>query len=278
MTDAADPAPPQPNPAAAPAHRPMPKIRDINRQEIETALRLGWEDFRAETGFGLFFGAFYAFGGMILWLLLTEWDLPYVMIPLGLGFPLIGPFIAVGLYEVSRQRQRGEKLRWGHVLGVMLEQRKRELGWMAFVTLFIFWIWFYQARTLMVLFLQKMSFSSTEQFFDIVFSTTEGIAFLMVGTGVGAILALVLFSSTVVAIPLLLERDRDFVTALITSWNAVRMNPQCMIAWGLIVTAAVMAGMLTAFLGLIVVLPVLGHATWHLYQRLVEPEEEAAEA
>ena len=268
MTDASDPTPQ----AAAAPPRPMPKIRQINREDLREVVRLGWEDFRAESGFGLFFGAFYAFGGMILWLLLTRWDVPWLMLPLGLGFPLIGPFIAVGLYEVSRQRQAGEKLRWGHVLGVIAEQRKRELGWMAFVTLFIFWVWFYQARTIMVIFLQKMSFSSEEQFFNIVFSTSEGIGFLVVGTGVGAVLSLVLFASTVVAIPLLLERDRDFVTALITSWQSVLQNPQCMIVWGIIVTAAVMAGLLTFFLGLIVVLPVLGHATWHLYQRLVEPE------
>ncbi|MGG7568019.1 DUF2189 domain-containing protein [Rhodovulum sp. DZ06] len=272
MTDAAKPAQPALSPSEA-ALPPMPKIRRIEAADIKDALRLGWEDFRAATGFGLFFGAFYAFAGMILWLMLSEWNMPWLMIPLGVGFPLLGPFIAVGLYEVSRQRQRGEKLRWGHVLGVMVEQRKRELGWMAFVTLFIFWVWLYQIRLLLAIIMGKMSFSSLDQFMGLVFTTAEGWTFLTIGAGVGALLALALFSSTVVSIPLLLDRDRDFITALITSWQSVIQNPRCMIAWGLVVTAAVMAGMATFFLGLIVVLPVLGHATWHLYQKLVEPEE-----
>lgn len=285
MTDATDPQAIQPPEnalmddqdrraaaARAAGFRPMPKVLTVSEADLKACLRLGWEDFRAQSGFGLFFGAFYAFGGMILWMLLSAWNMPWLMIPLGVGFPLLGPFVAVGLYEVSRQRARGEKSRWGHVLGVMIEQRRRELGWMAFVTLFIFWFWVYQVRLLLAIFMGHLSFSSMDRFVELMFTTTEGWSFLLVGTIDGALLSLALFSSTVVAIPMLLDRERDFVTALITSWQCVIRNPRVMILWGIIVTAAVMAGILTFFLGLIVALPVLGHATWHLYARLVGPE------
>ena len=260
MTDVATPPLPK-----------MPTVRSVSFQDLRDVLQLGWQDFRRAPGYGLFFGSFFAFGGMILWLLLSRWDMPWLMLPLAMGFPLIGPFVAAGLYEVSRQLARGEKLRAGHVLGVMFAQRKRELGWMAFVTLFIFWVWVYQVRLLLAVIMGRMSFSTMPQFMELVFSTSEGWTFLLIGTCVGAALSLVLFASTVASIPLLLDRERDFITALITSWQVVLRNPGPMLAWGVMVTALVMIGIGTFFLGLIVVLPVLGHATWHLYERTVAP-------
>jgi uncharacterized membrane protein len=260
--------------AATPPLPPMPTVRPVSYEDLGAVLRLGWQDFRRAPGYGLFFGSVFAFGGMILWLLLSRWNMPWLMLPLAVGFPLLGPFVAAGLYEVSRQLAAGEKLRWKHVLGVMFAQRKRELGWMAFVTLFIFWIWVYQVRLLMAIIMGRMSFSSMPQFMELVVTTSEGWTFLIVGTLVGALLSLVLFASTVVAIPLLLDRDRDFITALITSWQVVLRSPGPMLSWGVLVTALVMVGLGTFFLGLIVVLPVLGHATWHLYTRAVAPAAE----
>jgi uncharacterized membrane protein len=249
----------------------MPVVRTIGYQDLRDVLRLGVADFRRAPLFGLFFGGVFAAGGIVLWLLLGRWNIPWLMLPLMVGFPLLGPFVAAGLYEVSRLLARGAPLRWGHVLGVMAAQRKRELGWMAFVTLFIFWIWVYQVRLLLAVIMGHLSFSSLPRFLELLVTTPEGWIFLVVGTGVGAVLSLVLFASTVVAIPLLMDRDRDFVTALITSWQSVLRNPGPMIAWGALVTGLVMIGIGTAFVGLIVVLPVLGHATWHLYVRAVAP-------
>ncbi|MFT6772576.1 MAG: putative membrane protein [Paracoccaceae bacterium] len=257
--------------AAKPALPPMPTVREISFDDLREVLSLGWRDFRCAPGFGLFFGSVYAFGGLALWLLLTRWDMPWLMLPLAMGFPLLGPFVAAGLYDVSRRLARGDKLRWGQVLGVIAAQRKRELGWMAFVTLFIFWIWVYQVRLLLAVIMGHLSFSSVSRFLDLLVSTVEGWTFLFVGTGVGAVLSLVLFASTVVAIPLLLDRDRDFVTAVITSWQVVIRSPVPMLAWGAMVTAAVMGSIAFGFVGLIVTLPVLGHATWHLYVRAVAP-------
>ena len=257
---------------AAPAPRPMPKVLPITFDDLGAAFRAGVRDFKRAPLFGLFFGGVYAAGGWLMYWLFAVMQAPWAIIPVALAFPLIGPFVAVGLYDVSRRLDRGERLRWGDVLGVVFEQRRRELAWMAFVVMFICFVWFYQIRTLLAIFLQNESFHTMSDFLTILVTTQAGIAFLIVGTGVGAFLALVLFSVTVVAIPLLLERDRDFITAIVTSVKAVTTSPAPMVAWGLTVTALVMVATLAGFLGLMVVLPVLGHATWRLYQRLVAPE------
>ncbi|MCB2015889.1 MAG: DUF2189 domain-containing protein, partial [Sphingobium sp.] len=148
-------------------------------------------------------------------------------------------------------------------------QRGRELSWMAFVMLFFFWMWMYQVRLLIALFLGRLSFATLEKFFNIVLYTPEGWLFLAVGHLVGAALALVLFSITVVSIPLLMERNYDFVTAMITSVKSVIASPVVMLGWGVFVTLAIIAASLPLFAGLLVILPILGHATWHIYKRAV---------
>ena len=251
---------------------PSVKINTISFADVKAALAAGWRDFRQAPLIGLFFGAIYAAGGIAIWLLLSVYHEPWWIIPIAVGFPLIGPFVAVGLYETSRRLAAGQPLHMGEILTVILAQRKRQVAWMAFVVLFIFWMWLYEVRMLLAIFLGFKSFSSIEAFFSVVTTTPEGIGFLIVGTAVGAFISFVLFCTTVVAIPLLLDREIDLITAIIMSFKAVFQNLAPMIGWGITLVVLTFAALLPAFLGLLIVLPVLGHATWHLYTKLVAPE------
>ena len=264
----------EPSGVAAPLQPPT--VQTIGFADLGAALSAGWSDFREAPLFGLFFGAVYAIGGLAIVLFVTVLDWPYMVYPLAIGFPLIGPFVAVGLYEVSRRLEEGRPLAWGGVLGVVFAERRREMPWMAFVVLFVFWLWMYQVRLLLALFFGLKPIPTLAAFFELVFTTANGLTFLAVGHVVGGFLALVLFSVTVIACPLLLHKDYDFITAMITSVKTVVANPVPMIAWGAFVAVLLLLACVPAFLGLLVVLPVLGHATWHLYRRAVVPGERKA--
>ncbi len=259
---------PQAKPAATST---MPIVRRIGLSDLKMAFAAGLRDFFQAPLFGLFFGGFYALGGLLAVAFVARLDMHYMIYPLAIGFPLVGPFVAVGIYEVSRSLQDGRPLSWSGVLTTVWRQKGRELSIMAFVTLFIMWMWMYQVRLLVALFLGFRSFSTLDGFIYTVLNTSDGLRFLTAGHLVGALLYTVLFSVTVVSIPLLLDREVDFVTAIITSIKAVLTNPLVMMVWGLFVLALTGLALLPAFLGLFIVLPILGHATWHLYQRVVEP-------
>ncbi|WP_291866595.1 DUF2189 domain-containing protein [Bradyrhizobium sp.] len=247
-----------------------PVVRRITATDIAEALAKGLRDFQAAPRYGLAFGALYAAGGIAILLSLTAFGMAYLAYPLAAGFALIGPFAAVGLYEVSRRREAGQPITMS---GIWSTVRSRgEIGWMAFVILFIFVVWMYQVWLLIALLLWfNASFSSLQQFITTVLTTSEGLLFLAIGNAVGAALSLILFSLTVVSFPLLLDRDVDFVTAMITSVRAVVASPVPMIGWAAVIVVLLIISALPYFLGLLVTLPVLGHATWHLYRRIVEP-------
>ncbi|GIK79602.1 MAG: DUF2189 domain-containing protein [Pseudorhodoplanes sp.] len=248
-----------------------PVVRPVRAADIAESLAQGLRDFQAAPLYGLLFGMLYAVGGIAIVASVTALGISYLAYPLAAGFALIGPFVAVGLYEVSRRREAGQAATFFDIVGAM--RGRPEIGWMAFVTLFIFIMWIYQVRFLMALFLGlNASFSTLEQFITVVLTTNEGLLFLAIGNLVGAALSLILFSVTVVSFPLLLDRDVDFITAMITSVRAVVTSPVPMIGWAAVIVVLLILSALPFFLGLLVTLPVLGHTTWHLYRRLVAPE------
>jgi uncharacterized membrane protein len=239
----------------------------ISYSDVMDCLYQGLNDFARAPLFGFFFGGFYALGGYALMMLLQYYRSIWLILPLALGFPLIGPFVAAGLYEVSRRLEAKLPLRWSDVLAVILNQSRREMGWMAFAVLFIFWVWIYQVRLLLALFLVGVPLSSLDSISGLL-SQPQAYEMLAAGTVVGAFLSAVLFCTTVVAMPMLMDRPLDFVTAIIGSWRCVLENLGPMIFFGLVVAVVTFVALAPFFLGLFVALPVLGHATWHVYRRL----------
>ena len=250
-----------------------PEIKKVTAHDIKASLRAGFCDFLARPLMSGVFGLVYAvFGILFVWCLVWLGAV-WMVIPAAVAFPLVAPFAAAGLYEMSRRLQKEESFGWSEILTVMANQRKREMGWMAFVTLFVLWVWFYQFRTVMVIVLQDSSFSDFEGFLNVVFFTPEGWLFLAIGTCVGAFLSAILFTVTVVAMPMLLDRDIDFISAMLTSTRAVTENPAVMLTWAAIISVIMLLSLFPVFLGLIFTLPILGHTTWHLYQRIIPPAE-----
>jgi uncharacterized membrane protein len=251
-----------------------PVVRPIAFSDVTEALIQGLRDFQAAPAIGMALGALYCIAGIAIVLSVTTLGMSYLAYPMAAGFTLMGPFVAVGFYEISRKREAGETASLPDVRTAMTS--RPEIGWMAFVTLFIFIMWMYQARFLMALFFGlNASFSSLPQFITVMLTTTEGLIFLLVGNIIGALLATVLFSLTVVSFPLLLDRDVDCVTAMITSVRAVATSPGPLLGWALMIVVLLVLAALPFFIGLIVVLPVLGHATWHLYRRIIVPSPTA---
>ncbi len=246
------------------------EIKPATFEDLKYAFSMGVSDYFKAPMYGLFFGSVFAIGGLFLAYVVFELRMFWLTYPLVIGFALIGPFVATGLYEVSRRLENSVALTWPEILGVIWFQHKRELGWMAFVMLFIFWIWMYQIRTLVAVFFGFSGFADMQGFLDAVFTTQTGYTFLLVGHLVGALVSITLFALTVISCPFLLDRDVDFVTAMLTSIRTVLKSPIIMLAWGVFVILSVIASAVPAFLGLLVVLPVLGHATWHLYRRLIQ--------
>ena len=251
-------------PMSEAAAAPLPEINRLTRADLAHALRAGWRDFRRAPAFGLFFSAVYVLGGFLMvWL--SAGHVIWVLVT-SLGFPLAAPFAAVGLYEVSRRLERGEPLDWGGVLGVVWAERGRQIPWMGALIVIYFLFWTFLAHMLFALTMGLSVMTNIGSSWDWLW-TPAGLTMLAVEMAVGAVLAFLLFSLTVVSLPMLLEREVDFVTAMILSVRVVAANRGVMLAWAALVAGLTFAALLPWFLGLTVVLPLLGHATWHLYRR-----------
>ena len=252
----------------------VPQIRKLRRDELMLALQAGWNDFKREPKFGLFFGAIYAIGGWVIYLLASISGMHYFAYPLVSGFALIAPFVCAGVYEVSRLIERGEPLTWSNVLDAIRQCGLKDLGWMSLVSVFALIIWADFAVFVYLMFF-GLKLLSPMELATMIVTSWYGFSFFVVGNLLGAVIAFFVFSLTVVSFPLLLDRDVDFVTAMMTSMRAVKMNPIQMLAWAAGIALMMLFSFATLFLGLFMILPVVGHATWHLYRRVIEPEEVA---
>ena len=245
-----------------------PAVRALTVDDISAALADGLRDFRAAPLFGLLIGLVYTVAGNALFWIAASFDLVFLAYPLAAGFALVAPFAAVGVYETSRRMGLGESLALGDLIGSVPPHARRELAYMALVTLFGMIVWIYAAGFTYALFFGLRPLEA-DDIVSMIVTTPRGVFFLVAGNILGAVLATVIFSVSVVSYPMLLDRDVDFVTAMITSIRAVLAAPLVMLGWGVFIGTMLSIAILPMFLGLVVVLPWLGHASWHLYRRAV---------
>jgi len=246
----------------------VPEVNEVDLSDLKASLALGWKDFTRAPVLGLIFSAVYVLGGLlILWASTTEGQIWWTL-PASAGFPILGPFIACGFYEISRRLEAGEPLSAGEIFAVIFRQKDRQIPAIAAVIVVYFLFWNFLSHMIFALFLGNATMTNVSSSLD-VFLTPEGLTMLVFGTLVGAAFATLLFCLTVVSLPMLLDREVDFVTAMLTSFALVRENPRVMLGWGALIAVCLFLGMLPAFLGLFIVLPLFGHASWHLYRRAI---------
>jgi uncharacterized membrane protein len=246
---------------------PVMVASDLTADDLRAALKAGWRDFTAKPLFGLFFSGFYVAGAVALYIVLFTMDAGGWYLPVAAGFPLLAPFAAVGLYEVSRRREEGLPISWGAVLGAL--RGRDDDGQLLMISILIFVIfsfWMILAHGIFAIFLGESGIGAETAG---LFGSIEAILMMAVGGLVGAMVALGLYAIMVTSLPMLLDRDVDFITAIIVSLGVVRSNRTTMMLWAATIAIALFVAMIPAFLGLFIVLPVLGHASWHLYRRAV---------
>jgi uncharacterized membrane protein len=250
----------------------LPVVRTIGLADLRYALAKGWDDFRAMPTHVIFLSLIYPIAGIALWRATFGYDVVPLLYPLAAGFALIGPFAAIGLYELSRRRELGLDTSWRHAFDIIHSPSIWAIAALGFFLLAIFGVWLAVANGIYVSNFGYRQPTSLAEFADMVLGTPQGHNMIVTGNVVGFLFALLAFALSVVSFPLLLDRNVGVHVAIATSVAAILKNPVIMAIWGLIVAAALFIGSLPLFFGLAIVMPVLGHATWHLYRRLVEPD------
>jgi uncharacterized membrane protein len=253
--------------AAAP-----PAVRRIRLSDIRHALACGIDDFAAFRSDVVFLVVIYPLAGLVLARLTFGYGLLPLLFPLASGFALIGPIAAVGLYEMSRRRETGAEISWADAFAVFSSPALGSIVLFGLLLLAIFAVWIGVAIGIYDLTLGPEPPVSASAFARDVFMTGPGWMLIGVGIAVGFLFAVGVLAISVVSVPLLLDRDVGLFAAIGTSLRAVLKNPVPMAVWGLIVAGGLVLGTAPVFLGLILVMPVLGPATWHLYRRVVAPE------
>ncbi len=250
----------------------QPQIRIIGLADLKDALARGLEDFLAMPSHAVFLCLIYPVVGFVLARIVLGANVLPLLFPLAAGFALIGPLAALGLYEMSRRREQGLDVSWKHALDIRRSPSLGAIMALGLLLVAIFLTWIAVAQAIYVATFGYAPAASMPDFVRQVFTTPEGWMLAIVGNFVGFLFAVVVLTLTVVSFPLLLDRDVGLAVAILTSVRAVLANPVTMAFWGVIVAALLLIGSLPAFLGLAVVVPILGHATWHLYRKVIEPD------
>jgi len=246
-----------------------PAVRRIGFADLKDALAKGISDFGEARSDVIFLCLLYPIAGLVIARAVYGSGMFPLLFPLASGFALLGPFIAVGLYEMSRQREEGHELSWATAFDVVRAPAFGAIVMLGVVLMVIFGLWLAAAQGIYDVTLGPKQPASILGFLHDVFATPQGRVMMAAGIGVGFCFALFAFAISVVSFPMLLDRDVGLGVAVWTSLRAIVANPVPMAAWGLIVTAGLVIGSIPLLLGLMIVLPILGHASWHLYRKVV---------
>jgi uncharacterized membrane protein len=257
-----------PNPARH-VGQAVPVVQRIEARDLWDALKKGMADVGALRDDVLFIGLIYPLAGLVFANMAARYDLLPLLFPLASGFALIGPVAAIGLYELSRRREQGDHVTWFDAFGVFRSPALPSIIGLGAILLGLFFVWLGVAYEIYLLNLGGAPPQNLADFEHSVLHTSGGQAMIVYGFGVGFLFAVAAFAISVVSFPLLLHRDVGMWTAIATSLRAVKANPGVMALWGAIVAGALALGSLPALVGLIFVVPVLGHATWHLYRKMI---------
>src|ERR1700761_5930664 len=247
-----------------------PRVRRIGPEDCFSALKEGVDDFFAMPTYPVFVGLFYAVAGIALFAMTSLGNALHLAFPLAAGFALVGPFVAIGLYEMSRRRERGLAVRGRDAFAVLRSPALSSIGAFGLLLLAIFAAWIFAAELIYMSLYGPNPPAGAIPFLQDVLSTGRGWTLIVFGVLVGFGFAAVALAISVVSFPLMLDRDLGLVPALETSLRVTRANPLAVACWGLIVAVALVLGSLPVFFGLAVVVPVLGHATWRLYRKAIE--------
>lgn len=254
----------------------QPTVRKVSVSDLMDALRAGLDDFLTRPSHVVFICIIYPIVGVLLAAWTSGNNVLHLLFPLMSGFALLGPFAAIGLYEISRRREAGLDTSWTHAFEVLRSPAVPAIAAVGFFLLVLFIAWMFAAQAIYTLLFGPDAPTGLWSFLGEVLGTTRGWSLIIAGNVVGLVFAAVVLCTTVVAFPILLDRDVGAYEAMRTSFLAVAANPVPMVIWGVIVALCLAVGSLPLFAGLAVVFPILGHATWHLYRKLVvRPREQS---
>lgn len=244
-------------------------VNEIGIADIKDALRQGYSDFMAQPSHLLFIALIYPIAGILLARLTVSYNIFPLLFPLASGFALLGPFAAIGLYEISRRREAGMDTSWKHALDVVHSPGIGQIAMLGALLMGVFLAWLFSAWIIYRWLMGDVPLDSLEGFMTPLLTTVNGWTMIILGNSLGLLFAILVFSMTVISFPLMLDRHVSMATAVKTSMAAVEKSPRGMLYWALTITALLVLGSLPVLVGLIIVMPVLGHASWHLYRKVV---------